>query len=65
MKMWLIMVNRSLFHISKCSDKLFGNIVYKKETEMNSLIQVLASHVFAAMSEFWLNEPIKTNKLIK
>ena len=46
------MVNRFLFHISKCPDKLFGNTVYKKETEMSNFIQVPASHVLAAISEF-------------
>ena len=42
----------NLFHLSKNSDKIFGNIVYKMQTEMNSFIQVAASLVFAAISEF-------------
>lgn len=32
---------------------------------MSSFIQVPAWHVFAAISEFWLNEPTETDKLIK
>ena len=41
-----------LFHLPKCSDKLYGNIVYKMQTEMSNLIQVPASLVFAGISEF-------------
>ena len=41
-----------LFHLSKYSDKLYGKIVYKMQTEMRNFIQVLASLVFAAISEF-------------
>ena len=48
MKMRLIMVNTS----SKDSDKLYGNIVYKMQIEMSNFIQVPASLVFAAISEF-------------
>ena len=42
-----------LFHLLKYSDKLYGNIVYKMHIEMSEFIQVLASLVFAAISEFW------------
>ena len=42
-----------LFYLSKCSDKLYGNIVNKMQTEMSNFIQVPASLVFAAISEFW------------
>ena len=41
-----------LFHLSKYSDKLYGNIVDKMQIEISNLIQVLASLVFAAISEF-------------
>ena len=41
-----------LFHLLKYSDKLYGNIVYKMHIEMSEFIQVLASLVFAAISEF-------------
>ena len=34
------------------SDKLYGNIVYKMQTEMSNLIQVPASPAFAAIREF-------------
>ena len=42
----------ALFHLSKHSDKLYGNIVYKMKIEMSNFIQVPASVVFAAISEF-------------
>ena len=41
-----------LFLLSKCSDKLYGNIVYRTQIEMSNIIQVQASLVFAAISEF-------------
>ena len=41
-----------LFHLSKYSDKLYGNIVYQMQIEMIDFIQVTASLVFAAISEF-------------
>ena len=41
-----------LFHLSKCSDKLHGNIVYKMQIEIKNFIQVPASLVFTAISEF-------------
>ena len=42
-----------LFHLSKYAAKLDGNIVHKIEIEMSSFIEVSASPVFAAISEFW------------
>ena len=42
-----------LFHLSKYSDKLYGNIIYKIQTEMSNFIKVLASLVFAAISGFF------------
>ena len=44
-----------LFHLSKCSDKLYGNIVYKIQIEINNFIKVPASLVFATISEFWFS----------
>ena len=41
-----------LFHLSKYSDKLYGNIVDKMQIEISNLIEVPASLVFAAISEF-------------
>ena len=41
-----------LFDLSKYSDKLYGNIVYKMQIEMSNFIQVPVSLVFAAISEF-------------
>ena len=41
-----------LFHLSKYSNKLYGNTVYKIQIEMSHSIQVPASFVFAAISEF-------------
>ena len=41
-----------LLHLSKYSDKLYGNIVYKMQIEMSNFIQVPASFVFASISEF-------------
>ena len=35
-----------LFHLSKYFDKLYGNIIYKMQVEMNNFIQVPASRVF-------------------
>ena len=42
----------TLFHLSKCSDKIYGNIVCKTQIEMSNFIQVPASLVFAAIAEF-------------
>ena len=36
-----------LFHLSKCSDKLYGKIIYKIQIQMSNLIKVPASVVFA------------------
>ena len=44
--------NGNLFHLPKKSDKLCGNIVYKMQIEMSSLMQVQASYVLTAISEF-------------
>ena len=41
-----------LFHLSKYFYKLYGNIVYKMKIEMSNFIQVPASLVFTAISEF-------------
>ena len=41
-----------LFHLSNYSDKVYGDIVYKMQVEMSNFIQVLASLLFAAISEF-------------
>ena len=41
-----------LFHLSKHSDKLYVSFVYKMQIEMSNFIQVPASLVFAAISEF-------------
>ena len=41
-----------LFHLSKYSDKLYGNIVYKMQIGMSNFIQVSASLVFATISKF-------------
>ena len=41
-----------LFHLSKQSDKLYGNSVYKIQTEMSNFTKVPGSLVFAAISEF-------------
>ena len=38
--------------LSKYSDKLYANIVYKMHIEMSNFIQVPASLVFGAISEF-------------
>ena len=45
-----------LSHLSKCSDKFYGNNVYKMQTEMSNFIQLPASLVFAASSEFRFSE---------
>ena len=42
----------ALFHLSKYFDKLYGNIVYKTQIEMNNFSQVSVSLVFAAILEF-------------
>ena len=44
-----------LFHLSKYSDKFYGNIVYKIEIETSTFIKVPASLVFATISEFWFS----------
>ena len=44
-----------LFHLLKCSDKLYGNIDYKMHIQTSKLIQVPASFVFAAISEFYFS----------
>ena len=41
-----------LFLLSKYSDKLYGNIDYRTQIEMINFIQVQASLVFPAISEF-------------
>ena len=41
-----------LFDLLKYSDKLYGNIVYKMQTEMSNFLQVPASLLFVAISEF-------------
>ena len=40
------------FHLSKYSDKLYGNIIYKMQIETSNFIQVSASLALAAISEF-------------
>ena len=54
MKMRLIMVNMSFYFTYR--NKLYGNIVYKMQTKMSNFIQVPASLVFAAISEFRFSE---------
>ena len=44
-----------LFLLKKIYDKFYGNIVYKKQTEMSNFIQVPTSLVFAAISEIWFS----------
>ena len=41
-----------LFRLSKYSDKLYGNTIYKIQIEMGNFIKVPASLVFAAISGF-------------
>ena len=41
-----------LFYLSKYSDKLYGNIVFKIQIEMINFIKVPASLVFAPTPEF-------------
>ena len=41
-----------LCHLSKYSDKLYGNIGSKTQIEMSNFTQVAASLVFAVISEF-------------
>ena len=46
-------MTNALFYLTyRNFDKLYGNIVYKMQIEMSSFIQVTASLVFAAISEF-------------
>ena len=45
-------IKHGLFHLPKCSDKVYGNIFYMMQIEMSNFIQVPASLVFAAISEF-------------
>ena len=45
-------MNVVLFHLWKYYDKLYGNIVYKMQTEMSNFIELPASLVFATISEF-------------
>ena len=45
-----------LFLLSKYSDKLYANIVFRTQIEMINFIQVQASIAFAAISEFWFSE---------
>ena len=45
----------ALFHLSKYSDKLFGNIVYRIQIAVSNSIQVPVSFVFAAISKFWFS----------
>ena len=45
----------AFFHLSKYFDKLYGNIVYKTQIEMNNFSQVSLSLVFAAILEFWFS----------
>ena len=40
------------FQLSKCSDKLYGNIVYTIQIEMSHFIQAPASLVFATIFDF-------------
>ena len=51
MKMRLIMVKTFYFTYGN-TDTLYGNIVYKMQTEMSNFIQVPASLTFATISEF-------------
>ena len=53
MKMRLKGKHVVLFHLSKYSDKLYGNIVYKIQIEMSNFIKVPASIVF---TELWFSE---------
>ena len=48
-------IKHGLFHLPKCSDKVYGSIFYMMQTEMSNFIQVPASLVFAAISEFWFS----------
>ena len=42
-------------HLSRYFDKLYDNIVHKMQSQMSNFIQVTASIVFAAISEFWFS----------
>ena len=42
-----------IFYLSKHSDKIYDNIVYKRQIEMSNFIQVPASFVFVTISVFW------------
>ena len=42
-----------LFHLSKYSDKLYGNIGYKIQIQMSNFIKVPVSLLFAPILEFW------------
>ena len=57
----------NLFHLSKYSDIIYDNIVYKMRIERSNFIQVPASLVFAAILEFWfqnfLGSPYIKSKL--
>ena len=44
-----------LFHLSKYSDKLYDNIIYKTPTEISNFIKIAASRVFAMVSEIWFS----------
>ena len=41
-----------LLHLSKYSDRLYGNIIYKIQIENEQFLKVLASLVFTAIPEF-------------
>ena len=41
-----------LFHLSKYSDKLYGNIGYKIQIQMSNFIKVPVSLLFAPILEF-------------
>ena len=41
-----------LFHLSKYSNNLYGNIAYKIQIEMSNFIKVPASLAFATISDF-------------
>ena len=40
------------FHLSKYSDKLYGNIVCEVQIEMSNFVKLPASIVFRTISEF-------------
>ena len=43
---------RLLWLISKCSIKLYGNIVFNMQIEMINFVEIPASLAFAVISEF-------------